>query len=641
MAEPAGPTFSLIQDRANPDKGTGLFYAVNKEAVATLNRLTAADKAMATPYLSIWQVDPGTGKPAYPSKDEPNKPRGPLTMQTASPPNFGTSVAGYLNERPTVSLDKISIKTEANKGIIMFHQLTMNIIVHRPDAFQSAPTPDKRDVDDWSALIIPGNVFAVEYGWSNAPIKNDLFNGIGIEKNDIVIPGRRTLYFAITNYTFKIQPDMQIRIDITAYETGLLNLKKFIIGAAPTAIDKAKLDGKNIEFKFALPDRTANKNLYETTPGMKIKEDFTKEIQKLPSMVTLDQLLNNKLFLNTIVSAFKESGYDKIRLGYGKFNKRAGNESDKFGKTKCSDEAIGKFTIPKIVINEIVTKNFKAGLGLTIHNFLLPFVRLCNDPRNWSADKSAKKGDGDTPIQSIPDVFIKIVPNGSTIGMYIVDAKREFAGLTEEDSKKYVLSPTATRDQIAEKLSDVGVPIISFLNGNSYIKDANFSVEGDPKIKANFIQKYYGADKSKNKNQPGTKEKRKSLSAEETLYSAAITGDITTLGNFAFDSFSLVWLEFGIRRWDGPFNVRSREDTITRGVFDTKISFVAAGSDPLGTQGRRILKPGAASPGAKSEGKKDSVTGNTIVPEGNINGAALKRSAGARDPDEAPNTNPF
>jgi hypothetical protein len=222
-----------------------------------------------------------------------------------------------------------------------------------------------------------------------------------------------------------------------------------------------------------------------------------------------------------------------------------------------------------------------------------------NDSRNWTSDGTAKKKDDpSTPVQSIPEVFIKIVPNGSAIAMYIVDAKREFAGLTEQDDKKFILGPEATKEKIYDKLSDFGVPVISFLNGNSYIKDATFSVEGDPKIKAHFIQKYYGVDKSKNKNQAGAQEKKKSLSAEETLFSAAITGDITTLGNFAFDTFSLVWLEFGVRRWDGPFNVRSREDTISRGVFETKISFVAAGSDPLGTQGRR--RTNSDQPGVKT-----------------------------------------
>jgi hypothetical protein len=584
--------FKALDGRGDPDKGTGLFYAVNREAVSQLNRLTAADKGLTVPYLSIWQVDPGTGKPAYPDKDDPTKPNRPLTLQTVSPPNFGSSVDGYLHERPLVSINRVVIKTEAAKGIIMFHQMLMSIMVHRPDALQYAKDPDERDYDDWSALIIPGNVFAVEYGWSRAPIKNDLFNGNGINKDNIIIPGRKTLYFAITNYTFKIQPDLQIPIDITAYETGLLNLKKFIIETKKTKVDPKKLDKSKGEgeFKFTLPDRTANQNLYQTPEGIEVKNRFSSKISKLPGgLVPLKTLLND-VFADTITESFVESGYDQnsIILAYGKCNKRAGKTSQKYGGDKMSDVDIGEFRIPKTVIQEIVTKNFKAGLGLTVHNFMLPFVRLLNDPRNWTSEGSPKKQTDDkTPVQSIPEVFIKIVPNGSAIAMYIVDAKREFAGLTEQDDDKYVVKPPFTKEKIQEKLDSAGIPIISFLNGNSYIKESHFNVEGDPKIKTHFIQKYHGADKSKNKNQSGAKEKKKSLSAEETLFSAAITGDITSMGNFAFDTFSLVWLEFGVRRWDGPFNVRSREDILTRGVFDTKISFVAAGSDPLGTQGRR------------------------------------------------------
>lgn len=634
-----GLKFDLINAvRANPDKGTGLFYAVNKEGIAALNRLTAADKGLIVPYLLIWQVNPENGKPAFPDKNDPTKPNRPLTMQMVSPPNFGSSLDGYLRERPVVSLEKVVVKNEASKGIITYQQVTLSIMVHRPDVFNLTPTPDKRDYDDWTALIVPGNVFGIEYGWSSAPIKNDLFNGVGITKNDVIIPGRKVIYVSITNYNFKIQPDLQIKIDIVGYETGLLNLKKFIIGSSPTSIDASKLQPEDIEFKFALPPRSANENLYATEAGKKIKNDFSGAVSKLPTKCTLKELLNSPLILNSIVKSFVESGYDqkKITLAYGNFNKRAGSISPKFagvGKSlSMSGKPIGDFVIPISKIQEMVKKNFKAGLALTVTNFILPFVRLCNDPRNWTTENAAKKKDAKTPNQSIPEVFVKIVPNGNAIGMYIVDAKAEFAGLTPEDNTKHSLGKNATKDKIAAELDKLGIAIISFSNGNSYIKDASFAVEADPKIKAHFIQKYYESDKSKSKSQTDRKEKEKSMSAEETLYSAAVTGDITTLGNFAFDTFSLVWLEFGIRRWDGPFNVRNREDVITRGTFETKISFVATGTDPLDTQGRRQTKqvvvgvPPAdkTTPDPNAPLGRDSVTGAPLVKPGAVNAAGLK-----------------
>lgn len=304
----------------------------------------------------------------------------------------------------------------------------------------------------------------------------------------------------------------------------------------------------------------------------------------------------------------------------------AGTSSKKFGSAKMGDQSIGDFTIPKKTIQDLINKQFKAGVGLTVNNFMLPFFRLLNDSRNWTSDGTPKKSDGKTSAQKIPEVFVKVVPNGTSISMYVLDAKREFTALTDEYSPENDLGPDAPREKIYEKLGRLGIPVISFGRGNSYIKDASFSVESDAKIKAHFIQKFYEPDKSKNPNQTGAPEKQKSLSAEETLFSAAVIGDITTLGNFAFDTFSLVWLDFGVRRWDGPFNVRSREDHISKGTFETKISFVAAGNDPLNTQGRRQLKDTNVV-GAKSNGKVDSVTGNALVAPGNINAAAIAAAA--------------
>ena len=61
------------------------------------------------------------------------------------------------------------------------------------------------------------------------------------------------------------------------------------------------------------------------------------------------------------------------------------------------------------------------------------------------------------------------------------------------------------------------------------------------------------------------------------------------LGNHVFDIFGLVWLEFTVPVWDGPFYIMAREDTINQTGFFTSITLRSAGTDPLGTQGRPTL----------------------------------------------------
>jgi hypothetical protein len=78
------------------------------------------------------------------------------------------------------------------------------------------------------------------------------------------------------------------------------------------------------------------------------------------------------------------------------------------------------------------------------------------------------------------------------------------------------------------------------------------------------------------------------------MYSSAINGDMTMIGNFVFDVFGMVWLDFGVPIWSGPFTVMEHEDVLDRTGLTTRVTFRADGSDPLGTQGRAsVPKPKA------------------------------------------------
>lgn len=579
--------FEPIEDKGNPGEGTGLFYHVNQKAIEHLERLTAKDKAFTVPYLRMWQVDPRTGRPAFPDiPNSPNQPKRPITLQAIEPPAFGSPTDLSFRERPVFSIDRLSIKSEAFKGRYSIQTMNLRIVIHRPDAIGVPPD----DVDDFSSLIVPGNVHAVEYGWSSAPITNPLFNGEGINEHPVLIPARKTLYFTITNYNFGMSADRQIKVDIVAHESGMLNLRKFIVGTKSATVNPT--DAK--EFQYATPDREAQKNFYATDQGkaiisktMKAVQDLRKNLVK--GNVLLKDLLNG-VFADTIAEAFKESGYKNVKLRYGYCNKRAGKTSKKFGSADMGDKPIGDFPIPMETVIKVMTNNFKAGLAMTVQNFMTPFVNMLNQVSNWTNEAKARKSDG-APNQTTPDVFIKVVPNGDSIGLFLLDAKREFAGVTPDDMNKHFLGPNATPERIREELGKLGIPIISFLKANSYIRECEFQVIGDDKVKAHLIQQYLGKDARVEGNKPSVADKKKSVDARNLLYSAAIQGNITTLGNFAFELFGLVWLEFGVNRWDGPFNVRAHEDVISRGVFETKFHLISAGQDPLGTQGRRKLVP--------------------------------------------------
>jgi hypothetical protein len=110
---------------------------------------------------------------------------------------------------------------------------------------------------------------------------------------------------------------------------------------------------------------------------------------------------------------------------------------------------------------------------------------------------------------------------------------------------------------------------------------------------AGIFQRRYFGDKSLNRdqkvNQPSAAQKENRSPAVQQIYSPVIQGTITMLGNFVFDTFGLIWLDFGVARWDGPFQLDSREDVIERGVFTTTMKIHSTGTDPLGTKSRKSV----------------------------------------------------
>ena len=65
------------------------------------------------------------------------------------------------------------------------------------------------------------------------------------------------------------------------------------------------------------------------------------------------------------------------------------------------------------------------------------------------------------------------------------------------------------------------------------------------------------------------------------LWASALQGRITMYGNFAFDAFSQMWLDFGVPIWDNLFVVRGRTHVLTAGSFETIVELYSEQGDPL------------------------------------------------------------
>lgn len=545
------------------------FLNTSQEVVDLLESITPAEKAQAVPYAKIWRIDPITEAPLK---------KIPLSVQLVTPPSFGASitdsqeVARY-KERPPVSLNSIVIKNDTPQGILTYRTLTLSFRVHRPDVvFENEAVNSDRD--RWADIIIPGSVFTLEYGWSaSSGVKNDMINGIGVSTgaNDVArTPGRITIRFAVVNYNFTILPNGEFDFTVQAIENRLNDFRSIPLGLFNSD---------------ELVEGQQNPADPKTPKGKKLIGNVQKRIKSQlndgSGLVTLGKVLN-ELVAPAFLAAYK--GRD-LKLFLGSFNDQAGATTKKYGNVTLTSGPIGGFKIPVDEITKILGSMMSTGVQMTVDAFMVRLLSITKDPRAYD-DRAWKVKENEGRQSQMPNIIMRKFEDKKSVSIFLLDFKREFVKLIAASESDKELAKT--REGVRKVLKRNKIPIISFGKGNSYIENANFSVQSNDQMKSIFIRRYYEQDRTEQQEEQ-SKHKRDALE-KEVLYSSAINGDIQILGTAAFELFGLVWLDFGIKRWDGPFNVLNREDTISPGTFTTRITLQAASDDPLGTQGRFTKK---------------------------------------------------
>jgi hypothetical protein len=546
------------------------FIQISQNTVSLLESITASEKAQAVPLLKIWEIDPFTGR-ALGQTDADGNPLQSVTLDLVRPASFGSSVDELrFRERPPASMDNVSIVTEAPIGVILYRKINLSLTVHRPDViFQEAG-----DAQVWSSLILPGRAFCMEYGWrASTAVKNGIINGLDHvdDKTKTVVPSAQRIRFVTTNYKIRVTKDAQIAVDIEAVEDGDTATR-----ALPFAQqrDQDKTVVSEPIDSFSDEGLQLIQQMYD-----KVRKQLPKNkgSKGKPPTVTFRQLADT-LFAPLIESAYRRLGYS-IEMFLGNFNSKVGTCIPRYGGKSLSDKSIGDIEIPVSELSKQLADILRLGKQITMNNLLIYFLRLLNDPEIFeNAEKT-------------PDIRIKTVYANSArkAQIYLVDVRTELTKFDPQDKKEALVTGRPSREKIKELLDKKGIPMISFVKGNSYIEDSNFDVFADDQMKSIFIQRAFrkqGTRDEKVEQADGARLFGKFTEPEKVLYSSAIRGEITMLGNFAFDTFGMIWLDFGIPVWSGPFFIMSRHDQINAASFTTTIAVQSSGDDPLGTQGR-------------------------------------------------------
>jgi hypothetical protein len=578
------------------------FTSITQDTVTLLESVKPSDKGMAVPRIVMWQVD-RTGKPIH--GDTYNRPTAPLSLQFVTPPRFGASMMdghSRYRERPPVSLERISIKWQNPNGVIAYRVLKLNFMIHRPDVIFNEIDPT---IDNFVSMIIPGNIFVLEYGWrAGQGVKNGLLNGEGYnDQQGHIVPGTLRVKFTVTSYNFRIQPDNQISMEIDAYEDGEFNVRQsLIVDVPPKSVPVSGQKNPIAEISDPYQDPLFQGFLQQARDRIRsqVKPTQMQGQQGFTDLVKFQDICDI-LFAPVIEGAYRRLGYDQINLYMGYFNERVGTPAPQYGllppgtdpSGKPLPSSIGSFQLPMKEVEGIFNSIMTNGQQLTMYNFMIPFFKLLNDFPTWDRTNAPKDKNG-VQQTTLPEIAIKTINNKGTVNFYMVDLKREHSRFASSDqlSPEQLVGGKVTRSAIKNVCKNAGVPFVSFQKGNSYIQESSFNVIADEQIKSIFQRRYLNQVRQQITETPDVQQKLKTgVDARQVLYSSAIAGDITMLGNFAFDIFQLIWLDFGAERWDGPFRVQEREDTIEAGSFLTKIHVISEGNDPLGTQGRLDQTP--------------------------------------------------
>lgn len=569
------------------DKDQRAYFLANQEAVGLLEQITALEKGQAVPYIKIWQIEPGTGKPVNVAEDGVT-PKAPLTLKSIEPPRFGATSDIQFRERPPVSLDRLSVKTNSFRGAITNQAVEISWTVHRPDVIFGDPIPG---VDNWSTIITPGLMHVVEYGWQSSG-QHPLLNGDGYMSTSggkrISIPAKKRVVFTVIDYSFKITPDLQFKIVTHAVENGDLHLRTATLAGLfhPNEEANQQQRSSNHQVDTAQPIQINDKSVKQLFDDLQNRLKQVPRGRNIPGVgsVIKFQDFADKFFAPTLDRILtQQMGFKTVNLWMGNFNKRAGLTSKRFGSNNMSEASIGDFEVPLDWIQKQFQEVVKTGINLSVTNFVTMFTHLFQADEVWDRTSPALDKFG-IENYTTPDVRVKTVMNGDTIDFYITDVKSEVVRFTESDREKG--GENLTTDQIREKLKSSNIPYVKLLKANSFILDSNFDVVNDEQMKAILIKRYNAPTREQFVQEPTAQRRAAAPAPQQLIYSSAIVGQITMIGNFCFDTFAMIWLDFGVKNWNGTFFVNEHEDVLERGSFITSVSVQATGEDPLNTQGR-------------------------------------------------------
>lgn len=548
------------------------FAGSSQEPIRLLESITPAQVASCVPFIKILKIDQRTGRPADDVR--------PLMFDLVQTPQFGAAGEDFgvdrdaFRERALISLQSLNVEHKLSYGLMLFREVTLNFVVHRPELVfdRAARIP-------WRELIEEGMSFSMEYGWSADPalVPNDLFNGNGhVTESGLVIKSTQTVLLVVARYNLHLRQTGEVEVSIHALENGDIALRESRFSdAADSAFGP--------RFRFRTPVREDDSS---NAQRLKLLLDSVqpRTAQGRGNMYALGDVLDS-VVAPMVEAAARGFGYagspGPVQLLLANFNRRAGRQSEQYGGQDMSGRSIGDMLVPANRIREVLSGHFSSGRSMFLHNFISIVLGMANAAESWGPDQR----DG----RAKPEVLLKadtVRNHDGSVQLVVSIYDRKVITDVFTDSDRLPLDQQ-TRDNVMRVLREKDVPVLEFATAGSLILDASFEMQPDALLQAIQVDSAYRdrKDRVQTTAMPDVESRRGQAGAKEIVPVSILEGEVTTFGNFVFESFALVWVEFfRSSSISGVFHVLEKTDTLEPGRFVSKFKLISEGIDPLNTR---------------------------------------------------------
>lgn len=580
---------------ADGEKEIDFFRKIPVEGTRQLYSISAADKAKAVPFIMLNEISDANSRLYNSSFFTRN-------------PTFGQPAVQF-SERPIASIESLQVKSTMPKGWILFREITLNIVVHRPDVLNNFG----KENSILTSILRPGADLRLAYGWTGG--SNAIFCGSSnsdsnpTPNNNSNVEPKMTkglinnideIRFTVTTFNFSIESDNQIKLVIHGKENGMMGVSEAHIldqeglrgkisiekmmedvksqGDTPPQIS-SYLDDALDFFNEQILSKSVERDVEYQDPNF--PNDNTKKIKTKRFFISVENVFNI-LFAEPVTNALNRAGYSNVELYLGPFQdglchilpSYGGGDPAKLKDGSYSGLSVGDFELDSHEVWETLGQTLTVGKFVSVNGLMESFLDLIQRSSIWDLSRAPKDSSGTPDLQLMS--FFRV---GSKYARLQVVDRRRFIN---DVSAKYQ-SLNENKGSLKQFLKDAKIPTLIFFHQQSFFQDARFEATQDERMRSMFIADALVQTRFDvvQKGDPAT-QFNTGIMANLGLYKSAVQGTITMIGNFVFPYASYVYINFGLKTVNGLFYVLEKTDNISKDGFTSTYTFRAEGANPMG-----------------------------------------------------------